>query len=148
MNFGTLKDIFLENLIESYSSENDKGKELYKKFLNLIKENEVLKTAFIVFKNIETKTIVSEASAINYLNECKNLFDLFRGDKSLPKNLEKLTRIFFMHRRKMLKKSYNLLFNGNLDIANKLNIDLSLRPQNLNFETYYKLSEEYESLRS
>ena len=65
-----------------------------------------------------------------------------------PKNLEKLTRIFFMHRRKMLKKSYNLLFNGNLDIANKLNIDLSLRPQNLNFETYYKLSEEYESLRS
>ena len=65
-----------------------------------------------------------------------------------PKNLEKLTRIFFMYRRKMLKKSYNLLFNGNLDIANKLNIDLKLRPQNLNFETYYKLSEEYESLRS
>ena len=65
-----------------------------------------------------------------------------------PKNLEKLTRIFFMHRRKMLKKSYNLLFNGNLDVANKLNIDLSLRPQNLNFETYYKLSNEYENLRS
>ena len=64
-----------------------------------------------------------------------------------PKNLEKLTRIFFMHRRKMLKKSYNLLFNGNLDIANKLNLDLSLRPQNLNFETYYKLSKEYENLR-
>jgi 16S rRNA (adenine1518-N6/adenine1519-N6)-dimethyltransferase len=65
-----------------------------------------------------------------------------------PKNLEKLTRIFFMYRRKMLKKSYNLLFNGNLDVANKLNIDLNLRPQNLNFETYYKLSEEYENLRS
>jgi len=65
-----------------------------------------------------------------------------------PKNLEKLTRIFFMHRRKMLKKTYNLLFNGNPDIANKLNIDLSLRPQNLNFETYYKLSEEFGNLRS
>ena len=65
-----------------------------------------------------------------------------------PKNLEKLTRIFFMHRRKMLKKSYNLLFNGNLNIANKLNIDLNLRPQNLSFETYYKLSEEYDNLRS
>ena len=64
-----------------------------------------------------------------------------------PKNLEKLTRTFFMHRRKMLKKSYNLLFNGNLEIANKLNLDLSLRPQNLNFETYYKLSKEYENLR-
>ena len=65
-----------------------------------------------------------------------------------PKNLEKLTRTFFMHRRKMLKKSYNLLFKGNLDIAKKLNIDLNLRPQNLNFETYYKLSEEFENLRS
>ena len=65
-----------------------------------------------------------------------------------PKNLEKLTRIFFMHRRKMLKKSYNPLFNGNPNIAKKLNIDLNLRPQNLNFETYYKLSEEYENLRS
>jgi 16S rRNA (adenine1518-N6/adenine1519-N6)-dimethyltransferase len=67
---------------------------------------------------------------------------------SNPKNLEKLTRTFFMHRRKMLKKSYNLLFKGNLDIAKKLNIDLNLRPQNLNFETYYKLSEEFENLRS
>tara|TARA_B100001057_G_scaffold340495_1_gene341279 strand:- start:361 stop:1149 length:789 start_codon:yes stop_codon:yes gene_type:complete len=64
------------------------------------------------------------------------------------KNLEKLTRIFFMHRRKMLKKPYNQLFNGNLDIANKLKINLNLRPQNLNFETYYKLTEEYENLRS
>ena len=65
---------------------------------------------------------------------------------SNPKNLEKLTRTFFMHRRKMLKKSYNLLFNGNPDIARKLNIDLSLRPQNLDFETYYKLSEEFNNL--
>jgi len=65
-----------------------------------------------------------------------------------PKNLEKLTRVFFMHRRKMLKKPYNLLFNGNPEIANKLDINLSLRPQNLDFETYYKLLKEYESLRS
>ena len=76
----------------------------------------------------------------------KPKFDFF--PLSNPKNLEKLTRTFFMHRRKMLKKSYNLLFKGNLDIAKKLNIDLNLRPQNLNFETYYKLSEEFEKLRS
>ena len=63
------------------------------------------------------------------------------------KNLEKLTRVFFMHRRKMLKKPYNNLFNGNLDVANRLKIDLNLRPQNLNFETYYNLTKEYENLR-
>jgi 16S rRNA (adenine1518-N6/adenine1519-N6)-dimethyltransferase len=76
----------------------------------------------------------------------KPKFDFF--PLSNPKNLEKLTRTFFMHRRKMLKKSYNLLFKGNLDIAKKLNIDLNLRPQNLSYETYYKLSEEFENLRS
>jgi len=65
-----------------------------------------------------------------------------------PKNLEKLTRIFFMHRRKMLKKPYNTMFNGNLLIANKLNLNLNLRPQNLDFETYYKLTDEFENLVS
>ena len=64
-----------------------------------------------------------------------------------PKNLEKLTRIFFMHRRKMLRKPYNNLFNGDFHIAKKLEIDLNLRPQNLDFETYYKLTSEYENLR-
>ncbi len=65
-----------------------------------------------------------------------------------PRNLEKITRIFFMHRRKMIKKPYNNLFNGNLEIASKLKIDLNLRPQNLDFSTYYKLTNEYENLRS
>ena len=64
-----------------------------------------------------------------------------------PKNLEKITRIFFIHRRKMIKKPFNQLFNKNLNISSKLKIDLSLRPQNLDFETYYKLTSEYENLR-
>ena len=62
------------------------------------------------------------------------------------KNLEKITRIFFMHRRKMIKKPYNQLFARNNDIASKLNIDLNLRPQNLDFETYFKIAREYENL--
>ena len=65
-----------------------------------------------------------------------------------PKNLEKITRIFFMHRRKMIKKPYNQLFNGNTEIANKLKIDLNSRPQNLNFDTYFKIVNEYEKLSS
>jgi len=65
-----------------------------------------------------------------------------------PNNLEKITRIFFNQRRKMLKKPFNQLFNGNQKILNKLQIDLNLRPQNLNLETYYKLTYEYENLRS
>ncbi len=64
------------------------------------------------------------------------------------KNLELITRIFFNHRRKMLKKPYNQIFNGNLNILNKLKIDLNLRPQNLDYEVYYQLTKEYENLIS
>ena len=65
-----------------------------------------------------------------------------------PKNLEKVTRIFFNQRRKMIKKPFNQLFNGNEKIIEKLKINLNLRPQNLDFETYYKLVNEYENLRN
>ena len=65
-----------------------------------------------------------------------------------PKNLELITRVFFNHRRKMLKKPFNQLFKGDQKILNKLNINLNLRPQNLDFITYYKLTNEYEDLRN
>ncbi len=65
-----------------------------------------------------------------------------------PNNLEKVTRVFFNQRRKMLKKPFNQLFNGNQNVKNKLKINLNLRPQNLNLETYYKLTSEYENLNS
>lgn len=48
----------------------------------------------------------------------------------------------------MLKKPFNQLFNGDKKIIDKLKIDLNLRPQNLNFDTYYKLTSEYEKLIS
>ena len=63
-----------------------------------------------------------------------------------PQNLEKITRIFFNHRRKMLKKPFNQIFNGDQRILTKLNINLNLRPQNLDFNTYYQLTDEYENL--
>ena len=65
-----------------------------------------------------------------------------------PYNLEKITRVFFNHRRKMIKKPFAQIFSNKLEVSKKLDIDLNLRPQNLDFETYYKLTEEYEKLRS
>ncbi len=64
-----------------------------------------------------------------------------------PYNLEKVTRVFFNQRRKMLKKPFNQLFNGDKRILDKLKIDLNLRPQNLSLDTYYRLAYEYENLR-
>ena len=63
-----------------------------------------------------------------------------------PKNLEKVTRVFFNQRRKKLKKPFKILFNENLNILKKLKIDLNLRPHNLDHEVYYELTKEYEKL--
>ena len=63
-----------------------------------------------------------------------------------PKNIELVTRSFFNHRRKMIKKPFNQLFNGKSYIQKKLKLDLNLRPQNLSLDTYYNLVKEYEKL--
>ena len=48
----------------------------------------------------------------------------------------------------MIKKPFYQIFSNNTEIVTKFNIDLNLRPQNLDFEIYYKLAREYEKLRS
>ena len=72
----------------------------------------------------------------------KNFFEL----KS-AKNLEMITRVFFSQRRKMLKKPFNQVFTNAKEVSEKFNIDLNLRPQNLEPELYFKLVKEYEGLR-
>ena len=73
----------------------------------------------------------------------KNFFKLNNA-----KNLEMITRVFFNQRRKMIKKPFNQVFNDAKKIAEKFGINLNLRPQNLNPETYYKLVKEFEDLKS
>ena len=63
-----------------------------------------------------------------------------------PKILEKVTRVLFSNRRKMINKNLNKLFNQNKSIINKLNINLNKRPEELSSETYYRIATEYEKL--
>ena len=72
----------------------------------------------------------------------KEVFYTFKD----PKNLEKITRIFFNQRRKKLKTPFNILFKDKVNILTKLKIDLNLRPHNLKPEVYYELTKEYENL--
>jgi len=62
--------------------------------------------------------------------------------------LEKITRIFFNQRRKMIKNPLKQLFTNYEEISNKLKLDIKLRPQNLTLETYCNLVREYEKLNS
>tara|TARA_Y100001970_G_scaffold293818_1_gene443483 strand:- start:3235 stop:4032 length:798 start_codon:yes stop_codon:yes gene_type:complete len=65
-----------------------------------------------------------------------------------PKNLEHITNIFFNQKRKMIKKPLKILFKDIEYIKKKLQLNLNLRPQNLDPLTYFKLCEEYERLNN
>ncbi len=82
-------------------------------------------------------------SSLLFFSPKKNFFK-FQN----PNNLEKITRIFFQHRRKMIKKSFKQIFSEYIEVSDKYKVNLNLRPQNINFDTYYKLTQEYENLRS
>ena len=63
-----------------------------------------------------------------------------------PKNLEKVTRVLFSNRRKMINKNFNKLFEKRESIAENLNIDLNKRPEELSNEMFYKIAIQYEKL--
>ena len=63
-----------------------------------------------------------------------------------PENLEKITRIFFNQRRKMIKNPLRQIFKNPEKVAINFKLDLNLRPQNLNPLTYFNITREYERL--
>ena len=65
-----------------------------------------------------------------------------------PSNLEKVTRIFFNQRRKMIKNPLRQIFQDPEKIANKLKLNINLRPQNLSPENYFDITKEYENLNN
>ncbi len=100
--------------------------------------------------NIE-KVIDIEPGSFKPAPKVKSTLLIFTPKKSFyeinnPKNLEHITNIFFSQRRKMIKKPLKFLFKNFQDIAKRLNLDLNLRPQNLDNVTYYKICKIYEAL--
>ena len=62
------------------------------------------------------------------------------------KNLEYITNVFFNQRRKMIKKPLNILFKNSKEVIDELDLDTSLRPQNLKKDTFYKICLIFEKL--
>ena len=63
-----------------------------------------------------------------------------------PYNLEKITKVFFNQRRKMIKNPLKKIFKKPGMILEKLKLDVNLRPQNLSPLIYFKITKEYEDL--
>jgi hypothetical protein len=90
MNFGAVKDIYTKFLIDSYINESKlQNKKKYKEFIKNIYESSILRTQFIVYKNIENGYFESEVSAVEYLKENIFLFEKF-SKKNIIKENKKL----------------------------------------------------------
>jgi 16S rRNA (adenine1518-N6/adenine1519-N6)-dimethyltransferase len=59
-------------------------------------------------------------------------------------NLEKVTHVFFSRKRKMINKAFNKLFVKPLEVSKKLNVNLTLRPNELSENEYFKITELFE----
>ena len=70
----------------------------------------------------------------------KNIIDIEK-----PKNLEKITKIFFSQRRKMVKKNFMRLFENFSALSKKTDIKLTDRPQNISVDKFLLLVKEYEN---
>ena len=113
MDFGTLKNKFTQILIESHIKGDEKGKKLYKQFLKIIKENETLRSNFIVYKNIENKVSKSEIEANEYLKENLSLLEKYRDTrgkkvKSIQESNNQLLSLLKKHGHKLTDKPSEL----------------------------------------
>ena len=60
--------------------------------------------------------------------------------------MEKITRVFFNQRRKMIENPLKQIFKNPESVVEKLNLDLNLRPQNFSPINYFEITKEYEDL--
>ena len=70
----------------------------------------------------------------------KNIVDI-----KYPKNIEKITNIFFSQRRKMVKKNFMKLFKNFNEVSKLLNIRLTDRPQNIPIEKFLEIIKIFEN---
>jgi len=59
-------------------------------------------------------------------------------------NLEKISHVFFSKKRKMINKAFKTLFKKPSYVADKIKIDLNLRPNQISEIEYYKITEYFE----
>jgi 16S rRNA (adenine1518-N6/adenine1519-N6)-dimethyltransferase len=102
--------------------------------LEIKKHFDISKNCFFPKPKINSTLLSFTPKKINILN-LKN-----------PKNLEKVTRVLFSNRRKMINKNFNKLFAKKISMVENLDIDLSKRPEELSNEMYYKIATQYEKL--
>jgi hypothetical protein len=94
-NFGHIKSVYNTLLAESVMSDDKSKKELFKGYVKSIKENEILKTQFLVYTNIEQKVESDVAKAAMFVKENIELFSKFNKKDILEANTKLVENLLF-----------------------------------------------------
>jgi len=94
-NFGKIKSVFNNILSEGVIEKNETKKGLFKEYLKAIKEDEILKTQFLVYTNIENKVENDATKAIQFVKENIELFSKFTKKQILESNHKLVQNILF-----------------------------------------------------
>jgi hypothetical protein len=90
-NFGKIKNVFNNLLIEGIVKKDKTTKQLFKKYVKSLKENEILKTQFLMFNNIENKFESDAMMANIYVSENIKLLDKFLKKDIIKANKKLVT---------------------------------------------------------
>jgi hypothetical protein len=87
-NFGKIKNAFNGVLVESFVGDKESNKNIFKTYIKTIRENEALKTQFLVYNNIENKIEENEFKANLFLQENIALLNKFSKKDLLEANMK------------------------------------------------------------
>lgn len=135
MDFGTIKNTVRELYVESHINKDQKGKDLFKKFLKTINESDILSTLYVVYNNIEIMSTNNDVIGLEYLRENLNTLNSFNVSDIIKEN-DKLIKLLnsegvdLSNRTTLpLHESLNILITTKRDITqlnliheNKLNV--------------------------
>lgn len=92
-NFGKIKNIFNGMLAEGVVSKDTPKKLLFKNYVKTLKENEILKTQFLIYNNIENKIEENEFKATEFVKANISLMDKFNKKEIAEANINLATPI-------------------------------------------------------
>ena len=68
-NFGSIRTHINKILSDAYINESAEGKDIFKKYIKLLKEDTNLRDLFFLHKNLEDTTLSTETAAIEFIKE-------------------------------------------------------------------------------
>jgi hypothetical protein len=91
-NFGYIKKAFNKQITNNIIRENNEIN-LLEKFIKILKNSDILMLEYLVFNNLENKTIITSESATRYINDNLKLFNKYNKKTVISEN-KKLSKIF------------------------------------------------------